>query len=365
MTREHELILELCKFIKPDSEKIKRLITEPLNFPCVLGQIIFHRMGGAAYHTLREGGLLGLVNREIRNALKIFHDSAAAKSVSMGIALSELAVAFNNVNFPFALLKGAYLISRYPAGLRTSNDIDILICQKNLTELENILKSQGFEQGNIRNGAFKPASRTEIISSRMNRGETVPFIKQVNLPEMKHLEIDINFSLDFKAKQETDIVPNLLNNTQPLIQTAQGILPVLSPTDFMIHLCCHLYKEASVYAWVAMSRDLSLYKFADIYLLLNLWSSVEFYQKLQNRIESLKLQKECYYALLYTCELFGIADDFARQFLNRIRPQDISYLKMVIWPEKNITYGYREDFTDWLFLSGRKERLYEIANENA
>ena len=48
-------------------------------------------------------------------------------------------------------------------------------------------------------------------------------------------------------------------------------LYTLSLPDFILHLCAHLYKEATVMAWVEMGRDQSLYKYADLYLLTELF----------------------------------------------------------------------------------------------
>lgn len=362
MKREHELIMELCRFIRPDKEKIKGLMEQGISWPYVLGQLLFHRMGGAAYYILRECGLLGRVNREVRNSLKIIYDSGKAKTEAMKTALAEIAGILQNADFAYALLKGAYLLSVYPEGLRTSNDLDILICQKDISKLEILLKSAGFQQGHIRNGEFAPASRAEILSSRMNRGETVPFIRQVLLPGMDYLEIDINFSMDFKARQEKDTVAALLEKAEPWIETGGLRLSTLSPVDFLIHLCCHLYKEAVVYAWVEMERDLSLYKFADIYLLLDKWTDSKFYPGLAARIKQCGLERECYYALLRTKELFGIESPALDGLLAEIRPGSTRYLTEIIRPDQHKIYRYDEAFTEWLFISGRKGYLHEITN---
>ena len=157
MKNENALILELCKFIDPDKAKIEGLMEQAINWPYVLGQLLFHRMGGAAYYVLKECELLGRVNREVRNSLKTVYDSGKAKSESMKTSLSELAEILQKADFPYALLKGAYLVSLYPSGLRTSNDSDVLISQKDISGLESLLKSAGFAQGNIRNGdSFLP-----------------------------------------------------------------------------------------------------------------------------------------------------------------------------------------------------------------
>lgn len=96
------------------------------------------------------------------------------------------------------MLKGAYLCAHYPDGYRTSNDVDLLVLPKDVTTIGNLLARSGFRQGNIRNGEFIPATRQEIIESKMMRGETVPYIKEVDLTFMKFFKVDINFSLDYK-----------------------------------------------------------------------------------------------------------------------------------------------------------------------
>jgi len=363
MYLENRVILDLCQFLNPDKEKIKDAMSRSLHWPYILGQLLFHRMGGVAYYTLKKCELLGRINREVRNSLKTIYDNNEVKAKSLSISLAELAITLKNTNFPFALLKGAYLASLYPSGLRTSNDVDILINQQDISALECILKSAGFIQGNIRNGVFLPATRTEILSSRMNRGETVPFIKKVNLPAMEYLEIDINFSLDFKAKQENDIVSTILKNTQPLIETENGFLPTLEPSDFMIHLCCHLFKEATVYNWVEMERDLSLYKFADIDLLLNEWKTHGFFVELADRVCQYNLNRECYYSLLRTVEIYNLQDFRINNLLKNIIPPNTEYLTQIIQPEKNKIFRYDMPYIEWLFYSGRKEKLYETSHE--
>lgn len=98
----------------------------------------------------------------------------------------------------YAMLKGALLCRCYPEGYRTSNDIDLLVHPSDVTLIANALSAAGFRQGSVRNDRFIAATRQEIIESKMMRGETVPFIKEMNLPGMKYLEVDINFFLDYK-----------------------------------------------------------------------------------------------------------------------------------------------------------------------
>ena len=90
MTIEQKLALELSKFLKPDKEAIEKQLAQSPDMPVVLGQLLYNRMGGAAYHTLEELDMLGRVNREFRNALKTEYDSNKAKTDSFHTMLDGL-----------------------------------------------------------------------------------------------------------------------------------------------------------------------------------------------------------------------------------------------------------------------------------
>lgn len=203
MKRENQLILELCRFLEPDGERLRALLEEPLDGPYVLGQLLYHRVGGVAYHTLVSCGLLDRLHRECRNSLRTVYEAGAQQTASLHHVLADLGEVLEGAPFPYAVLKGAFLARLYPAGLRTSNDIDVLVGGQDISALAERLTAAGYRQGYLRGGMFTPATRTQIVSARMNRGETVPFLKRVDLPGMTYSEIDVNFSLDYKARRGT------------------------------------------------------------------------------------------------------------------------------------------------------------------
>jgi len=357
MTIEQKLALELCKFLSHDREAIEKQLAASPDMPVVLGQLLYNRMGGVACHTLEGLDMLGRVNREFRNALKTEYDSNKAKTDSFHTMLNELCDALGGAPFKYAFLKGAYLSHVYPKGLRSSNDIDILVNGEDVTGIADILKDNGFKRGYVRGGKFASATRKDILEARMNRGETVPFVKQVSLPGMEYCEVDVNYSLDYKASQSGDAVEKLLDKA---VVSRNGIPPTLSNVDFLIHLCVHLYKEAATMAWVDMGRDLSLYKFCDIYLLVNKWLNDKFSKELKYRIYELNLRNECYYALNYTRVLFGIEKDDLNNLLNWIKPVSTVYLNEIYDPKENKTYRYGVPFIEWFFSPKRKELLHDI-----
>ena len=359
MKREYRIILELCKFCSPDKEKIKSILSSPLDYPFVLGQLLYNRMGAVAYHTLEICGLMGGVNREFCNTLQKVYEADAIKTEGFTQAVEMISQVLGQADFPYALLKGAYLTSIYPKGLRTSNDIDILVGRGHISKLAGLLAGNGFMQGHLRNGKFIPAARLEIISSRMNRGETVPFVKEVGLPGMKFCEVDINFSLDSVAYQEGNAISTMLGDRSKLIY---GRAYTLSKWDFMIHLCVHLFKEATVINWVEMGRDLSLYKFCDLYLLIEKWMDEEFLKAVRHRIHNYELERECYYALYLTREFFQVENSMLDTLLCDIQPSGTRYMREVVDVATGKKYIHDQSFMEWLFCGRRREGLREITD---
>lgn len=359
-----QLILELTRFLDYDKEKIIRLLGEVDDFPYILGHLMYHRVAGIAYYTLQQCDLLTNINREFKNSLKTIFESNKRKNSQFVSGLKYLSKCFSKADFPYAFLKGSYLsLNLYPRGLRTSNDYDILIAQNDIHNCEEILRKNGFTQGKYieSRDVIIPATRAEIINSRMMRGETVPFVKAVKQPARGVLEVDINFSLDYKAKNESSPVANMLKATRPL-QKNRCSLQTLGEEDFLIHICMHLYKEASVFDWVRMGRDLSLYKFTDIYAFLLKNSSKAFANRLCNKIHQYKLQKECYYTIQNTATLYpsllninGVAD-----ILKDIQPSSEQYLQEIIYPSQHKKYTHDLDFIDWFFTNNRISKLKEV-----
>ena len=359
MTNENRLVLELCRFRHPQKERLREMLSTPYDAAMVLGQLMYHRMGAIAFYVLTICGLTGKVNREFRNALRSAYDSGRRQTIEFRRMMSETADLLERVDFPYAVLKGARLAYEYPEGLRTSNDLDILIRQRDIDDLSMRLKEAGYIQGYIRDGRLFPATRSEILDSRLNRGETVPFVRQNDQDTMKHCEIDINFSLDFKAKQSSRSVELLLEDIRPMNVDGDRLLMTLYQEDFLLHLCAHLYKEAVVYPWVLMGRDLALYKFCDLYLLLDKEGDASLAGRLAHRIHTCGLEKECYYALSLTALLFDMDQPWLAALLQDIRPSDTTYMCEIIDPEKERKYQYSMNFVDWLFCPCRAACLQE------
>ena len=345
----------LCKF---RTEKVNANLAE-FATPSVLGHLFFNRMQGIAYDMLKKSNLLGKVNREFRNSLDASYEQNKQRNNSYLSCVDMVSKILSGRECKVAMLKGAYLCAHYPEGYRTSNDIDLLVNPEDVTTVGQLLVETGFEQGNIKNGEFVPATRREVIESKMMRGETVPYIMEVNLPFMKFLEVDINFSLDYKPG-DTYVLSDMLSHI--CVRREKRIhVPTLNTEDFFIHLCSHLYKEATTFPWIEMKRDMTLYKYCDIYFLLDEMSETDLNNTF-TRAKELGMDKICAYAVLEAIDLFDMNSDNAKMMAEHYLSDAPKFLLQVTSPKDNKIYQYKtRSATERFFMRDRVADLKEVS----
>lgn len=355
--REQDLFWHLCRFLDPCREEIAQLLYSGAGTPDVLGYLLYNRMGAAAYHMLVKTETTDCAPREFRNALRDVWLQGVEKNRSFVRGRDFVAEILESSGVEYALLKGAYLCDVYPAGCRTANDVDVLTEGKWITPIGQALEKAGFRQGRIQNGNFVSATREDIIRTKMLRGETMPYILEVNFPYMRYLEVDLNFSLDYKNTADSALHA-FVNSTK-----MHGACRILDNVHFLLHLCAHLYKEATTYPWVQMGRDMSLYKFCDLYLLLYAYT-LQDYDVLAEKAEAYGMLSQCYYALEATRALLQIEDPMLLGFLARICPADSSVMDRVIDPSGKREFLYKVTNIRRRFFTKNRESLLEEVREN-
>ena len=324
--------------------------------PAVLGSLFMNRMQGVAFGVLKKHGVASDVCREFGNSLKAAAKDNEEKNADFYKAVRYVSGIVKESGVRAAFLKGALLCGKYPKGFRTSNDIDILLSPADVSLLGKELLKNGFMQGKIRNGEFVPAERSEIISSKINRGETVPYVKETDLPKMKFLEVDLNFSLDCKADDGNSLGKMLEKAEKTTVCGAS--FPTLCKADFFIYLCLHLYKEAANLPWIKMKRDMTLYKYCDIYSLLEEMTDCDL-AEIFERAEELGAEKETAFAIIQTAALFTMKNRrFAATAERYIK--DKTFFDRVFSPSEKKTYLYKEtSVSDRFFSDDRLSLLTE------
>ncbi len=353
--KEKELFVALCSFKDIDANAIESLIGEGNATPSVLGRLFANRMAPVAYGVLKESKQLDKVDREFRNSLRDSQLLAAKRNEDYVKCIEFVSNILSCVDAPHAMLKGAYLCDWYPDGYRTSNDIDVLIKPNDVTVFSKALKNAGFEQGYIKCGELVPATRQQIIESKMTRGETVPFIKRVDMPFLKYLEVDLNFSLDYKNSD--DKILNLMLDNTVTASLKKCNVKTLDKLSFILHLCAHLYKEATTLPWIKMKRDMTLYKYLDIYALLHeLYADEE--KDLISLAEKYGMERELCYCIKGVFALFPLKKEKLARYL---KEHDGEALDFVLAPAEKKKYRYAEsDPKKRFFHENRLSLLVEV-----
>ena len=352
---EKHLFLKLCSFVSPDKEVIEKLIEKGAATPEVLGYLFANRMAGVAYGVLEKTELLSGVDREFRNSLKGAWELNEKLNANFFGCVKYISAQLDSCGVPYALLKGAYLCGKYPSGYRTSNDIDVLINPEDVGKVSTRLKLAGFKQGYVRNGKLVEATRQQIIESKMTRGETVPFVKAIKLPHINYMEVDLNFSLDYKNNENTS-VRKMLEHTQT-VTVRNTKVRTLSTEDFMLHLCAHLYKEATTVPWMKMKRDMTFYKYSDIYMLIREMDD-EAQSKLITAANESGFEKELAYCLNSINSFFKMPDGRLTEYIEGRENDDLNY---VIEPAEKKLYKYTEnDVVKRFFSKDRMKLISEV-----
>ena len=107
--QEKNLFINLCSFKAQNFDKTLLSAASPT----VLGQLFFNRMQAVAYGTLKKHNLLGNVNREFRNSLKLAYEQNIEKNKSFFWCVKHIEEILSDCKCKYAMLKGAKLCKSY------------------------------------------------------------------------------------------------------------------------------------------------------------------------------------------------------------------------------------------------------------
>lgn len=185
---------------------------EDLDWYFILGYLELNKVCGYFYGRARELGVplpQGVLRRLAQTAAV-----QEERNEQMREYIGEIGKKLKDAKIGYAFLKGAVLSNAnlrmselaftcfahspvslakyesyrndvfYKAGERVSNDVDLLVRPADVGAVSAILKDMGFVQGyyDFFKGRIVGLDRAEIVSRRMNRGETAPFLKKRPAP---------------------------------------------------------------------------------------------------------------------------------------------------------------------------------------
>ncbi len=293
----------------------KRCDSSAIDWYAVLGFLELNRLAGRFYRVAIEQELV--IPAQVLKQVKRTAEFQAERNRQFGIWLQEISSALEPISVPYAILKGNALVhadfnarggnnyvrSLYDMSERTSNDIDLLVLPKDVGKIEKALTGCGFTQGyfNDSSNTVRPTSRREVMERRMNRGETVPFQRLLDSMQLRHVEIDINFSLDYLPSGMRTVIDSMMSRTECYAARDGKYLRSLEKVDFLVHLILHQYKEMREYSMVMRGKDLDMYKLMDIYLMLPMVNHSELYY----RVKEYGIEEQTAVVLKAMCDIFG------------------------------------------------------------
>ncbi len=224
-------------------------------------------------------------------------------SIALKTRYNDCKSIFEQINFPYAIIKGAALSSTLYKNpyIRQSGDIDILISRNNVDELERILLSNGFIQGRITEMGIKPFSREEKIYYSVNTHQIAPFMKSTNSKIIPCVSFDVNLDILWgEHSKETDM--SYVLEHLATFELFGHNLYKLSPEMEFVALCMHHYKDMnSIYLLVKGSLCLGLFCDVNDYICNVSMNLCE----LQEICEKLGVGKYVYECIKLTYQIFN------------------------------------------------------------
>ena len=325
MNNELNFVLDVLQDKPSISEK-------GLDWYWILGFLELNKIGGYFFNKTKELGIKipQSAERRLSQSLKI----QIERNQFMRKYIQDISDELRDERIRFAFLKGSVLSNTnfrfseksfgcmalseatrqtyrrqagepfYGEGERISNDIDLLVEQKEISAISEVLKNMGFVQGyyDFRESKIVSLSRAEILSRRMNRGETAPFVLETHNLCVPFIEVDINFSLDYLPNSYVDMLHTILKDAIGYAGNITGGIRSLCVDDFFLHLIMHQYKESILYSMVQRNKDMELYKLLDIYLFIKK-GYIEL-SGLYNKVKKYGLEQTIYSVMSSISELF-------------------------------------------------------------
>lgn len=343
MTREQELILlgVICKRTEKEEKRLGELVLGKLDWAYIVGELIRHRIDGNFYHGLKSEQR-AYIFPKVKAALRLLSDCYKAINTENLTFLQSLFEELSAEGIRAAGLKGVvFNTDIYGLGTRKSNDIDLLVAEKDLKKFDLVMRRRGFIQS--LDGGKTEASKKEKLLQIMNYHDLVPYFLRIDKPYMDAIKVDVNFHFDEK---EHDITEEILDYGLENYEGNGFVVRGLHKYTNLMQLCVHYYRETTDFLWVNKSRDLDLYKIVDIENTIRKFTDEELIEWTK-AVKHFELEKKCFLTLYYL-NLFYNNDRYGN-VMKRIKPEDISYLTEIVIKGKDKVILREEDFFERTF----------------
>lgn len=263
----------------------------------LVASLFRNKIAGLAYYNILRFELE--VPFFAREALRLYY----AANVERNRVMLEEALHLRDRLIRFGVdarpLKGAVLIPSIYSdlGSRFVNDIDMFIDRRNIAAVDDAMTEMGFTQGKIlRTGGIVEHSRENRALWSLKMFNLMPYLAARESAFAPVVHVDFAFGLLFEHRADVSA----------RIMAREGVIGgcrTLAVEDFLIHLCTHLYKEATMEAAIAIGQDFNLIKFVDLMEFIHHFHDLIDINALRLRAAELEVGKPMYFALSGVAEI--------------------------------------------------------------
>lgn len=333
VTPERELVILASKgrLTSEDADRVAEIVHSWPDWKEIVYQATTHRVLGLLQHHCKQLDLLDWIERDLRNLLSLHHAAIGEKNRAYQGELQLIAGKLEEKGVRAALLKGPLLATTVYPGIETrySNDLDFLVSLSDVNALTAALTEAGYVQGSVSpTGDIVPANRQQKIFHQMSTHELHEFLKPSGRPLVGLYAVDINHSILWGGK-----CPYVVDTAELIERSIRVEInghPVwrLDYEDCLLQLCCHLYREATMAHWIEDSRDLKLYKFADILVYCAAHQDELDWGSFEARVKKAGLDAVVYYVFHHVLMLYASdpTSHLIGERAGRLRPQSLDYL---------------------------------------
>ncbi len=363
VNNEQKLLI-LCSQIDmnfEDEQEVQALLEEKLNWGYFIDIAIKHKVLQLVSKHIIRLDKDSKIHGQYKRFFEYSYLGNKRRNIQMFDQLKQVMKEFNKNNIVAIPLKGVMLIPKVykDMGLRSINDLDFLISVDNRKIASDTLKHLGFNMGlyNVSTNQFNPITRKEEILWNNFAGNMYPHTKLLDDDFVKYVEVDFSYDVDLKGDYHASnlLLANAVEEELLGVKTN-----VLEPTDFLIHIAIHLYKEATNVQWVMLHADLNLIKFFDLREYTKYLSDKIEWSKVVERAKELKAENALFYSYYYLDYIYG--DNYSNELKKYLEITDTSFLSQYGFKDYSDVKEWKKTFSERFFSLDNTEEVSEKSN---
>lgn len=324
LNASQRLIVLLARktFAKAAIDEVVRSLEGGVDWYDVLSGCIRNKILPLAWHNLQTLALSGKVPHKIRELCSFYALGVARKNRALFAQFRIISGALESAAIRFAPLKGLVLVNEiYTMDSRQMNDFDLMISKGDRSRVRDLLNSLDFYESDYDHASrsLKRLDRRRKALWALYMYNLPPFMKLLDDDYLPVVEVDFTFDIRFSSSKPA--AEEFLS--QRCFYEPLGC-EVLKAEEFLLHLCCHLHKEAKNVLWVEMEADFNLIKFCDIReYVLHSMRSLDFARFLE-LARKYEVEAAVYFTFHYLSQIY--ADGYERTLLSQLPAFDAAAL---------------------------------------